>query len=92
MRQPIRLFEHPVITVRTLERDLEVSYATANNVLTRMLELGLIQESTEYEPVSRALAGSNSMPRLAKRTIFENPSGRCGGGLRPPRGAAPSSS
>lgn len=41
-----RLFEHPVITVRTLERDLEVSYATANNVLTRLLDLGLIEEST----------------------------------------------
>jgi Fic family protein len=44
-----RLFEHPVITVRTLERDLDVSYATANNVLTRMLELGLIEESTGYK-------------------------------------------
>jgi Fic family protein len=44
-----RLFEHPVITVRTLERDLDVSYATANNVLTRLLELGLIEESTGYK-------------------------------------------
>jgi Fic family protein len=44
-----RLFEHPVITVRTLERDLDVSYPTANNVLTRMLELGLIEESTGYK-------------------------------------------
>ncbi|MEO8182467.1 MAG: Fic family protein [Deltaproteobacteria bacterium] len=43
-----RLFEHPVLTVRTLERELEVNYATANSVLTRMLELGLIEESTGY--------------------------------------------
>jgi Fic family protein len=43
-----RLFEHPVITVRTLERELEVNYATANSVLMRMQELGVIQESTGY--------------------------------------------
>lgn len=43
-----RLFEHPVITVRTLERELEVNYATANSVLMRMQELGVIEESTGY--------------------------------------------
>jgi Fic family protein len=44
-----QLFQHPVITVRTLERALDVNYATANNVLNRMLELHLIDESTGYK-------------------------------------------
>jgi len=67
-----RLFEHPVITVRTLERELEVNYATANNVLSRMLELGLIEESTgnrrhrrfKYTPYV-ALFESTDAPALA---------------------------
>jgi Fic family protein len=44
-----RLFEHPIVTVRTLERELDVNYATANSVLLRMQELGLIEESTGYK-------------------------------------------
>lgn len=44
-----RLYEHPMITVRVLERELEVNYATANSVLLRMQELGIIEESTGYK-------------------------------------------
>lgn len=44
-----RLYEHPMITVRVLERELEVNYATANSILLRMQELGIIEESTGYK-------------------------------------------
>jgi hypothetical protein len=38
-----------VITVRSLESEIGVNYVTANNVLTRMLELNLIEEITGFK-------------------------------------------
>lgn len=43
------LFEHPVATVRAMERWLGVTFATANKVVTRLVELGILEETTGYQ-------------------------------------------
>lgn len=43
------LFEHPVITVRAMERWLDVTFATANKVVTRLQELEIVEETTGYQ-------------------------------------------
>jgi len=43
------LYEHPITTVRLVEKHLEVSYATANKVIHQFAERDLLRESTGYE-------------------------------------------
>lgn len=43
------LFEHPLVTAKTLATALDVTYATANSVLARMNELALLDETTGYK-------------------------------------------
>ena len=43
------LYEHPITTVRLVEKHLEVSYATANKVIQQFAERDLLRESTGYE-------------------------------------------
>jgi len=43
------LFEHPIVTVRSMEKWLEVTFATANNIVNRLEELGLLTEITGYQ-------------------------------------------
>lgn len=40
------LFEHPVVTVRSIEKRLAVTFATANKIVNRLGELGLLAEIT----------------------------------------------
>lgn len=40
------LFQHPLIDARTAERQLDVSFATANNALRNLLGAGLVSETT----------------------------------------------
>ena len=42
------LFESPVVTVRVIEQRLRVSFATANSVASRLVELGVLRERTGY--------------------------------------------
>lgn len=42
------LFAQPVLTPATLEEKLGVSYVTANNHVARLVELGILQETTGY--------------------------------------------
>jgi Fic family protein len=43
------LFEHPVVTVRSMEKWLGVTFATANKIVNRLEELGLLTEITGYQ-------------------------------------------
>lgn len=43
------LFEHPVVTVRSMEKWLTVTFATANKIVSRLEELGLLTEITGYQ-------------------------------------------
>lgn len=43
------LYEHPITTVRLVEKALSSSYATANKVVQQLVELGLLREMTGYE-------------------------------------------
>jgi Fic family protein len=40
------LFSRPVVNVRWVERELDVTYATANNLLARFARIGVIEEIT----------------------------------------------
>lgn len=40
------LFVHPICSARMIEADLEVTFATANNLVGRLEELGLVAETT----------------------------------------------
>lgn len=42
------LFTHPVLTANRLTEVLEVSYPTANGLISRMVELGLLEEATGF--------------------------------------------
>lgn len=43
------MFEQPILTPSILEKKLNVSYVTANNHVSRMCELGLLEEMTGYK-------------------------------------------
>lgn len=43
-----RLFDHPIITVGTVSKWLEISQAGANNLVTRLVDVGLLREITGY--------------------------------------------
>ena len=40
------LFEVPIVTVRTVERRLDVTFATANKSVARLVELDVLRERT----------------------------------------------
>lgn len=40
------LFERPLVNVRWVERELQVTYATANRLLSRLIALGMLEETT----------------------------------------------
>lgn len=42
------LFEHPIVTVETVRRWLDVTPAGANNLVSRLVEIGLLREITGY--------------------------------------------
>ena len=43
------LFEQPIVTVRVAEQRLECTFVTANRVVERFVELGLLQEMTGFQ-------------------------------------------
>lgn len=43
-----RLFDHPIVTVATVREWLAISQAGANNLVNRLVEIGLLQEITGY--------------------------------------------
>ncbi|MFO0686925.1 MAG: Fic family protein [Sandaracinus sp.] len=42
------LFEQPIVTVRLVEQRLDVTFATANSVVARLVEVGVLRERTGY--------------------------------------------
>jgi len=66
------LFEHPVVTVRSMERWLDVTFATANKVVGRLEELELLAETTgnqrnrrfRYSPYLRLCDDGDGAPTL----------------------------
>lgn len=44
-----RLFEHPIITVATVREWLKVTPASANNLVNRLVEIGMLREITGYK-------------------------------------------
>jgi len=43
------LFNHPVIDIQTLSSELDVSYNTANKIITDFMELGFLMKQTEQK-------------------------------------------
>jgi Fic family protein len=79
------LFESPIVTPRYLEQRLNVTYATANNIVARMVDLGILKESTgfkrnrrfEFTPYLALFASATEAPDL-------NPATAPSGGEQPP--------
>lgn len=42
------LFQQPIVTVRRIEERLDVTFATANAIAARLVELGVLRESTGF--------------------------------------------
>src|SRR5690606_16651121 len=40
------LFQRPVLSARAVERELKLNYVTANSILSRLMELQIVTEST----------------------------------------------
>src|SRR5690606_18462661 len=43
------LFSSPIVTANSLATALNVSYVTANNLVGRLVEMGILMESTGYQ-------------------------------------------
>lgn len=43
------LFENPIVTVNFVSRKLDVSYVTANTWISRLVDLGILTETTGYQ-------------------------------------------
>ena len=43
------LFEKPIVNVRTVQKNLEVSFATANSTVDRLAKLGMLAEMTGFQ-------------------------------------------
>lgn len=43
-----RLFDHPIVNVATVRRWLDVTPAGANQLVSRLVEIGLLREITGY--------------------------------------------
>ncbi|MEB3330831.1 MAG: Fic family protein [Candidatus Sericytochromatia bacterium] len=72
------MFHQPYLTPKALAEALDLNYQTANTLLARLSELGLVTEQTGYKR-NRKYA---YQPYLA---LFEEPGGDSGPGSTPPR-------
>jgi Fic family protein len=43
-----KLFDHPIVTVATVQKWLDVTPAGANNLVNRLVDIGLLREITGY--------------------------------------------
>lgn len=42
------LFQQPIVTLRLVEQRLGVTFATANTIVARLVEIGVLRERTGY--------------------------------------------
>jgi Fic family protein len=54
-----RLFQNPIIDVKAVVRLLGIAPSTANRLVIRFIELGILEELTGYKRIMYNFAGQN---------------------------------